>query len=129
LSPRLLYLLDTNTVSHILSGRSTVARQKMIHAQVSRSVAISVITEAEIRYGVAKKPEATRRNSLAEEFLDAIGILPWDSAAAAAYGTLRAAMEKKGKQLASMDMLIAAQAVAHQAILGQGIPSDCRPHD
>jgi len=111
------YLLDTNTVAYIVSGRSQAARLTMSNLIGHSPIAISAITEGELLYGLARKPEATRLRIGVEAFLSAIHILPWDSDAARAYGTLRARMSAAGKSLANMDMLIAAQAIAIGAIL------------
>jgi len=83
------------------------------HARIT----ISTITEAEILYGLAKRPEATRLRAAVEALLESVEILAWDSAAAAAYGALRARLTATGKSLSAMDMLIAAHAVATDAIL------------
>jgi tRNA(fMet)-specific endonuclease VapC len=112
-----LYLLDTNTASYILNGRSDAARRRLWRLDAKERVAISAITEAEIRYGLAKKPSAVRLSEAVEEFLAAIEILPWDSDAARTYGRLRAAMTSAGKSLSAMDMLIAAHAIAVDAVL------------
>lgn len=72
---------------------------------------ISSVTEAELLYGVAKK----QNNKLHEtimEFFKTITICAWDSEAAATYGELRAAMEKKGKVMGDLDQLIAAHAIS-----------------
>jgi tRNA(fMet)-specific endonuclease VapC len=112
-----LYLLDTNTVAYMVSGRSQAARIAMSE-QIGHSViAISAITEAEVLYGLAKKPEATRLRAAVEALFATIRILPWDSGAARTYGTLRAKMSAAGKSMSNMDMLIAAHAVATDAIL------------
>jgi|SRR5580698_7813192 tRNA(fMet)-specific endonuclease VapC len=112
-----LYLLDTNTVGDIVSGRSKAARLTMSQLIDHSLIAISAITEGELLYGLARKPEAVRLRAGVEGFLSAIQILPWDSTAARAYATLRARMWATGKSLSNMDMLIAAHAVAVDAIL------------
>jgi tRNA(fMet)-specific endonuclease VapC len=111
------YLIDTNTVAYIVDGRSKAARSKLEDVDSSDTVAISAITEAEIRYGLAKKPGAARWRTSVEGFLANVTILPWDSEAAQAYGTLRAALVAQGKMLSAMDMLIAAHASSLQAVL------------
>jgi tRNA(fMet)-specific endonuclease VapC len=113
LSP--LYLLDTNTISYILSGHSKAARQKL-ELNLSES-AISAVTEAELRFGLAKKPHAIKLRKAVEGLLDTIGVLPWDSEAARAYGTMRAKMNASGKVLSAMDMMIAAHAASLHAVL------------
>jgi tRNA(fMet)-specific endonuclease VapC len=80
-------------------------------------IAISAITEGELMYGLARKPEAVRLRAGIEALLASVQILPWDSQAARAYGTLRAQLTAAGKTLSNMDMLIAAQAMATDAIL------------
>ena len=55
----LRYLLDTNTASYIIKGHPQQVRARLIKVPVSE-VAISVITEAEFRFGVLKFPGAIR---------------------------------------------------------------------
>jgi tRNA(fMet)-specific endonuclease VapC len=112
-----LYLLDTNTVAYVLNGRSRRARRRLAGVGEDDRVTISAITEAEIRYGLAKKAGAVRLNEAVEEFLGAVEILPWDSDAARVYGLMRAAMSAAGKTLSAMDMLIAAHAASAGATL------------
>ena len=81
------------------------------------SVCISVVTEAELRYGLARVPGATRLEALVEKFFLLVKILPWDSAAAAQYGALRAILERKGAPMGNLDMMIGAHALALSAIL------------
>lgn len=112
-----LYLLDTNTFAYIVNGRSPAARAAMTSLIEHSPLAISAITEGEVLYGLAKKPEATRLRAAVESLLATVLVLPWDSAAASAYGTLRAQLSSAGKTLSAMDMLIAAHAIATDAIL------------
>ncbi len=111
------YLLDTNTISYIARGRSAVARARLEALLPEDTVCISSITEAEIRYGMAKRPEAHALRAAVEGLLFKLRVLPWGSGEAAAYGDLRADLETKGISLAAMDMLIAAHAIAEGAVL------------
>ena len=52
------YLLDTNTVSYIAKGKSPAARARLEALREDEAVCISSITEAEIRYGLARRPDA-----------------------------------------------------------------------
>jgi tRNA(fMet)-specific endonuclease VapC len=112
-----LYMLDTNMVSYIAKGHSKAARARMLNVEKDEIVCLSVITEAEIRYGLAKRPEATALRERMEWFLAAVKILPWDRNEAKAYGALRAKLESSGKGLENMDMQIAAHAIATGAVL------------
>jgi len=113
----IFYMLDTNMVSYIIKGHSQAARARMLNLAKDEVVCLSAITEAEIRYGLDKRPEATALRERMEWFLAAIKILPWGREEAKAYGALRARLESSGKTLENMDMQIAAHAVATGAVL------------
>ena len=101
-------MFDTNAVAAVVKARSPALEN---YAR-SRPVCISVVTEAEVLYGLARRPAATALRRVAEGLLTTVEILPWDSACAAAYGALRAQLEDQGTPLAPMDLLIAAHALA-----------------
>ncbi|ACI52118.1 PilT protein domain protein [Gluconacetobacter diazotrophicus PA1 5] len=108
-------MLDTNTVSHILKGHPR-ALERLSQIPMA-SVCISVITEAELRFGIAKRPEATRLHRVVNEFLQRVDVQPWESSTADSYGNLRAALEASGKIVGSLDLLIAAHALDLNSIL------------
>ncbi|EGG92850.1 PilT like protein [gamma proteobacterium IMCC1989] len=110
------YMLDTNTVSYIIKGDPASIQQRLVNVPMA-SICISVITEAELLRGLAKKPKAKQLALLVKEFLLRVEILPWDSDAANTYAHLRTLCEKEGKPLGAMDMLIAAHSVAEGAVL------------
>ena len=112
-------MLDTNTVSHILKGRPALVRERLIATPMAE-VCISAITEGELRFGLAKRPDAANLRRAVAEFLLRVDILPWDSAAAERYGALRASLEQRGKPLGNLDTLIAAHALAVGAKLITG---------
>lgn len=109
------YMLDTNTVSYIIKKNSSVLQQLV--SQPPMAICISSITECELLFGLEKRPEAKKLHDAVHEFLACIDILPWDRVAAKKYSQVRATMEKEGKVLASLDMLIAAHALSTEAIL------------
>jgi len=111
------YLLDTNMVSYIAKGRSSAARTRLLGLESDEVACVSAVTEAEIRYGLAKRPEATALKVLMDGFLASIHVLPWDRDEAEAYGVLRAKLERTGLTLGNMDLMIAAHAVATGAVL------------
>jgi tRNA(fMet)-specific endonuclease VapC len=112
-----LYMLDTNTVSYIVKGKSPVARARLAGLDADESACISIVTEFELEFGLAKNPNAERLRRALRWFLARIQILPLGSAEARAYGRLRVKQEAEGRPLESMDMLIAAHAIAAGAIL------------
>jgi tRNA(fMet)-specific endonuclease VapC len=125
-------MLDTSTASHILKGRSPKARRKFLRASVEDTVCISALTEGEFRYGLAKRQVSVDMRAAVEEFLAKMEVLAWDSSAAQTYGHVRAAMERAGKALATMDLLIAAHAAAEGAVLvtsDRAVQDCCRQLD
>jgi len=113
------YLLDTNMFSYIAKGASPAARAEFLRLSLDSEaiLSISVITEAAVRYGMAKHSLSRVRRSAIEGLLANLQILPWGSDEAAAYAEARATLEAQGKVVAAMDMLIAAQAIAARAVL------------
>ena len=110
------YLLDTNMASYVIKGNVPRVREKLLRVPIT-DVGISVMTEAELRFGVARKPEAARLKLAVDEFLLRVDILPWDSSAAQQYAILRGALEDAGVPMGNMDMMIAAQALAAAVVL------------
>jgi tRNA(fMet)-specific endonuclease VapC len=109
------YMLDTNTVSHVVKQHPNVVRH-MVGVPMA-SLCISTITAGEMLYGLARRPDALRLRSVVTEFIRRVDVLPWDFSAAERYGMVRAALETAGKPLGSLDMLIAAHALAAGAVL------------
>ena len=104
-------LLDTNICIYMIKNKPLEVR-KHFERFVPRDIAISSITVAELQYGVEKNA-AREKNALAlEAFLLPLEIAPFDMDSALAYGKIRAEQESQGKPIGSMDMLIAAQAIA-----------------
>lgn len=73
---------------------------------------LSSIVVAEIRYGLAKRPAATRLQALTEATLETLEILPLTEACTRIYGQLRVDLERHGKPLAALDLLIASHALS-----------------
>ncbi len=71
------YMLDTNIVSHIFKQHPKVI--KCLTNKPMESICISAITEGELQYGLAKRPEAKRLHTTVREFLKRVDILPWDT--------------------------------------------------
>ncbi len=108
-------MLDTNIVSHLIKQHPAVAAR--VVAATMASLCISAITAGELAYGLAKRPAAARLQRAVGELLRRVEVLPWDGNAGKRYGSLRAEMERRGKSLAPLDLLIAAHAVSVGAVL------------
>ena len=104
------YLLETDICIYAINGRPPEVLTQLL-AHEDEGIAISVVTASELFFGVRKS--ASRRNLAAlESFIGALTVLDFDIEAARRYGELRAHLEKKGTPIGSMDMQIAAHALA-----------------
>lgn len=104
------FLLDTNTVSFFIRGSSASLTRRLRRTR-AQDVALSVVTEMEIRYGLARNP-GLRIGPLLEEFLGGMTILPLTSEAATHYARARADLEARGTPIGPLDLMIAAQGLA-----------------
>lgn len=109
------FMLDTNTISHIVKQHSAVIRR--LEVIPIASLCLSSITAGELLFGLEKRPAATRLRVAVNEFLRSVNVLPWDQTTAHRYGIVRAELERLGRPLASLDLLIAAHALAADAVL------------
>lgn len=112
----LRYMLDTNIASYIVRGPTPALANRLRAAQPAQ-LCVSAVTQGELLYGVARRPQATNIHIAVKEFLARVLILPWDGSAAAHYGVLRAELEVRGRSLANLDLMIAAHALASHATL------------
>jgi tRNA(fMet)-specific endonuclease VapC len=109
------YLLDTNTVSHFVKGHPVVDRHA-IQVPIA-TIAVSSITAGELLYGLARRPGNGRLQRTVREFLTRVTVLPWGREEAERYGIERAALQRDGKTLEGLDLLIAVHALTIGAIL------------
>ena len=110
-----LYMLDTNTVSHLIK-RQPQAIARLLHVPM-HNVCISAITAGELAFGLAKRPQAMALREAVNEFLRRAEVMLWDDAVAQTYGTLRAELNENGTPLAALDLQIAAHALHLKATL------------
>ena len=108
-------LLDTNAASYAINKKSAAMDRHLAKTPMAE-LGISAVTEGELRYGAARSGSAPLQSTV-EQFLLGVTIFPWDSEAAGRYGELRATLEREGRLMGSLDMMIAAQALALGLIL------------
>lgn len=109
------YLLDTNHVSDALKGQPKVLA-RLARVPVG-AVAISAITAGELRYGLAWRDHPAELTRLVNEFLSRVHVLEWGAEEAEMYGEMRAQCRRNGIGVGALDLLIAAQARAADAVL------------
>ena len=110
------FMFDTNAASMVIKTRPADFVER-VAARPMSDFCISAIVEGELRFGVAKRPDATQLAQAVSRFLMRIDILAWNSAAAEIYGRLRAHLQASGRPIGHLDTLIAAHALAEHAVL------------
>lgn len=108
-------LLDTNVISALMRDPQGSLASK-IERLDETEIFTSVIVAAELHYGIVKKGSVRLKES-AEAILASLEIRPFTSEAAIAYGNLRAKLEQMGRIIGANDLLIAAHAIAEDAVL------------
>jgi len=104
-------LLDTDICIHLLRKGGTKLLTRMRRHAID-DIAVSSITFAELRYGVARSDRPGHHELLLAQFFAPIGVLPFDQLAAACYGTVRATLESAGTPIGPLDTLIASHALS-----------------
>ncbi len=106
-----MWLLDTNICIYLIKQRPRQVLDRLRAVDIA-SVGISTITVSELEYGVAKSAHPVTNGHALAALLAPLTVLPFDESAAAAYGPLRADLERRGAVIGGLDMLIAAHALA-----------------
>jgi tRNA(fMet)-specific endonuclease VapC len=110
------YLLDTCAVSDYFRRTGGVAA--CMHAMPPHELAISSITEHEIRYGLARQPRvATTLAVKVKSFLSVVQVLPFDRSDAQSSSVVQARLDKDGTPIGPLDVLIAGVALARDLVL------------
>lgn len=111
------YLLDTNIVSLFLRGKASDRVLGVLSAHPVGTIHVSAISRAEILYGLTKAGTPPRLSHAVTTFFQTVVVPAWEEAEAQAYARLRTAIEGKGISIAPLDLMIASQALASQAVL------------
>lgn len=112
----MLHLLDTDTASYLIKGKSPMVEAKVAELMPSM-VCISVMTRAELLYGLKRLPAEHRLHLAVRQFLKIVRVLPWDSDSADWYVEIRHQLVSAGQPIGEMDMMIAAHSLSAGAVL------------
>jgi tRNA(fMet)-specific endonuclease VapC len=108
------FMLDTDISSYIIKRRpSSLVEKFEKHGEMLN---VSVITAAELRFG-AEKAARPRLTKLVEAYLDRLAILDWTNDVTPHYARIRSDLERFGKPIGNMDLLIASHAVSQGMVL------------
>lgn len=105
------YMLDTNICIYLIKQKSPIVVTHF-KSHVVGDIGISSVTLAELRYGVAKSRYSEQNRRALDEFILPLEIPDFDEKAAESYGNVRASLEKEGKPIGSLDMMIGAHALS-----------------
>ncbi len=108
------FMLDTDISSYILKRRPVALVEKF--EKYGETLNVSVITAAELHFG-AEKAGRPKLTELVEGYLDRLAILDWTSDVTHHYARIRSELERSGKPIGNMDILIAAHAVSQEMIV------------
>ena len=110
------YMLDTDTCSYIMR-RSSEPLNKRITKTPPSDVCISVITKAELLFGVEVSPRRQHDETELTIFLRYIEVMDFPDEAAAHYAQIRAGLKSRGTMIGANDLFIAAHARSQGLIL------------
>lgn len=111
-----MYLLDTDTSSYIIKKKPLSVKQRLQDIPVG-NVAVSVITVAELRYGVEKLASQKLTQSTIDDFLRYVVVLAWEEEITHFYAKLRDYLTRQGTPIGNMDLMIASVALCYDCIL------------
>ena len=109
-------MLDTDTCIYIINRRPESVFDRLRAHRVG-DIGVSAITVSELRYGAEKSSRPEGNHQALDSFLTPLEILEYGEAESRTYGMVRSHLERSGKPIGSMDLLIAAHAVKLGAIL------------
>lgn len=112
----MLHMLDTDITSYIIKEKSVSVRHKLTGLPPSM-VCISVITAAELHYGLKRLPSDHYLQLAVRQFLKIVSTLPWNIEAAEWCADIRHQLLSTGQPIGELDMMIAAHALSVGATL------------
>ena len=110
-----MHLLDTNICIYIINVRPPQVLAKF-REHYPGTVAISTVTACELAFGVANS-KSERNHRALQMFMAPLEVLPFDETVVWEYAQIRSDLERQGQSIGSLDMMIAAHALALSAIL------------
>lgn len=110
------YLLDSNVVIAALKGEPRALTNRLAQLAPAR-LHLSAIVLAELITGAEKSAAPACARAALAELCVSMTPIPFDADAAVAYARVRCSLERKGKSIGPMDLLIAAQALSRGLIV------------
>jgi tRNA(fMet)-specific endonuclease VapC len=108
---KLRYMLDTNICIYIAKHQPPEVKARFERLKPGQ-VVMSATTYGELYYGASKSSQRAKALTQLEELVQDIPVENLESAAARAYGEIRAALEQQGRLIGNNDLWIGAHAMA-----------------
>lgn len=105
------YMLDTDTCSYIMKRSHPLVLKRLQSVSVD-DVGMSVVTKAELLYGVEVSPRRAHDAAALAAFLPYVEAVNLDEVAALHYAQIRADLKRRGVMIGANDLFIAAHARA-----------------
>jgi predicted nucleic acid-binding protein len=109
------YILDSDILIYFLKGEKEVI-EKVLSLQ-NDELYITIINYTELLYGIYNSNKISQNREKLLPFLDNFKILQFDKNASEIFAKLKAILNKQGKIIADMDLMIASIAISNKAIL------------
>ena len=113
------FLLDTDICSFAMKRRFPELQDRFVQFELGE-LKVSAATEYELHTGALKLGNSRRLRQAIDDFLSLVEVLDFDRAAARSAASVRAGLEKTGRPIGAMDMLIAGHALSIGASLVTG---------
>jgi tRNA(fMet)-specific endonuclease VapC len=110
------WMLDTDTCIALIKQHPDAALKKL-RGKSTGQVGISSITLGELAFGASKSSKSKESYAALGEFLLPLDVAEFGDRAAMQYGEVRALLAQQGKPIGPLDTLIAAHALAIEAVL------------
>lgn len=119
------YMLDTDISSYIIKERPVNVLERFRKVEMD-SIGISIVTYAELIYGVERSSSKRINRSVVEDFTRHLNVHEWNVTAVDEYAIIRTALESKGTPIGAMDMMIAAHSKSLNSVLVTNNPKHFR---
>ncbi|KQT54047.1 MULTISPECIES: type II toxin-antitoxin system tRNA(fMet)-specific endonuclease VapC [unclassified Aureimonas] len=108
-------MLDTNVCIHLLRNRTAPLRRRF--EETAGLLSISTIVLHELRFGAEKSQRPDEGHGEIEKLIERLDVLPFDTAAAAHSGQIRAALQRIGQTIGTLDTMIAGHARSRELVV------------
>lgn len=112
-----MYCIDTNIAVEFLRGNKVIIDKLEKCESIGEEIFVNSIVLCELYKGVFLSSKRDSQLDFMEQFIGSIGFLEFNLESSRLFGELYADLESKGQRTQENDLMIAAIAKAHGAIL------------